>query len=581
MVSGGVDCWGRNDQGQAGNGGSGNPNTPVKVIGVGGVGTLSGVAAVTNDGEGFCADLNSGDVDCWGDGYFGNLGDGKLYTSGTFGSATPVQVVGVGGVGALTGVTSLTAGVGYGICAQLSSGGLDCWGDGSSGQLGNGLAFTSTTESATPVQVVGAGGVGLLSGVASISTGLQGGFCAVLDSGGVDCWGEGGNGELGNGGFASSATPTQVVAVGGVGALSGVASLNGDSEGYCALLTSGGVDCWGTGSNGNLGNGAFSDSDTPVQVEGVRGVGTLSAVVALTDEAEGFCALLTSGGVDCWGFGFYGNLGDGNFCTTGNMGSPTPVQVVGVGGVGTLSGVTSLSFSADGESICAILSSSGVDCWGYGAEGELGNGLVSNNAAPVQVLAYTPATAVLIPSNNATLSGNQWLDASASSAVSRVEYEITGGTLSDDAIASGTQTYWGWLAAWNTTTVPNGTYTLQTVASLSGGVSGTSPAITVTVDNLPPTTTVFIPSNGATQSGSQYLDASASPGVTKVQYELSGGPDRYTDKVISGSTPTYYGWIGGWNTTSVPNGSYVLQSVASYAGGVTGTSAGIIITVKN
>ena len=54
-----------------------------------------------------------------------------------------------------------------------------------------------------------------------------------------------------------------------------------------------------------------------------------------------------------------------------------------------------------------------------------------------------------------------------------------------------------------------------------------------------------------------------------------------SDQVISGSTPTYYGWIGGWNTTSVPNGSYVLQSVASYAGGVTGTSAGIIITVNN
>ena len=57
--------------------------------------------------------------------------------------------------------------------------------------------------------------------------------------------------------------------------------------------------------------------------------------------------------------------------------------------------------------------------------------------------------------------------------------------------------------------------------------------------------------------------------------------DSYTDNVISGSTPTYYGWIGGWNTTSVPNGSYVLQSVASYAGGVTGTSAGIFITVNN
>jgi hypothetical protein len=66
-----------------------------------------------------------------------------------------------------------------------------------------------------------------------------------------------------------------------------------------------------------------------------------------------------------------------------------------------------------------------------------------------------------------------------------------------------------------------------------------------------PTTSVVIPSNGAVQSGSQYLDAIASPGATQVQYELSGGPQSYTDKVISGSTPSSYGWIGGWDTTVV------------------------------
>ena len=81
-----------------------------------------------------------------------------------------------------------------------------------------------------------------------------------------------------------------------------------------------------------------------------------------------------------------------------------------------------------------------------------------------------------------------------------------------------------------------------------------------------------LPSNGATVSGGQWLDAGASPGVTKVQYELTGG--TLNDAVIATATPTIFGWIAGWNTTAVPNGTYTLQSVASYAGGVAGTSTG-------
>ncbi len=86
----------------------------------------------------------------------------------------------------------------------------------------------------------------------------------------------------------------------------------------------------------------------------------------------------------------------------------------------------------------------------------------------------------------------------------------------------------------------------------------------------PPSTTVLLPSNGATQSGNVYLDASASPNVTKVVFVLTGGAVGH--RVISGSTPTLYGWTGAWNTATVPDGTYVLQSVASYADGESGTS---------
>ena len=95
----------------------------------------------------------------------------------------------------------------------------------------------------------------------------------------------------------------------------------------------------------------------------------------------------------------------------------------------------------------------------------------------------------------------------------------------------------------------------------------------------PPTTTVGIPSNNATVTGLQYLDSSASPGVTQVQYELTGGTLNH--KVIATGTPTTVGWLTRWDSTTVPNGVYTLQSVASYGGEVSGTSAPITITVSN
>jgi hypothetical protein len=207
-------------------------------------------------------------------------------------------------------------------------------------------------------------------------------------------------------------------------------------------------------------------------------------------------------------------------------------------------------------------------------------GSATTNPATITVL--PPTTNVVLPSNGASLSGSQYLDAFASPGTTQVQYEVSGGPNNyvNQVISGSGATYYGWIGSWNTTSVPNGTYTLNSVAT-SGGLTGTSTGITVIVNNPPPTTNVVLPSNGATLSGSQYLDAFASAGTTQVQYEVSGGPNNYVNQVISGSGPTYYGWIGSWNTTSVPNGTYSLASVASYTGGVSGTSLPITVIVNN
>jgi hypothetical protein len=194
-------------------------------------------------------------------------------------------------------------------------------------------------------------------------------------------------------------------------------------------------------------------------------------------------------------------------------------------------------------------------------------------------------TSVLVPSNGATLAGRSYLDAAAGDGpgVKTVRFELSGGPsdLSDPVIATATPTIVGWLAAWDSASVFNGSYTLQSVATDADAHTDTSTAVSLTVDNPTPTTTVVLPAGGATLKGSQYLDATASANASVVTYELSGGPSDLSDHVIATATLTYIGWAAAWNTASVPDGSYTLGSVASYSGGVSGTSPPVTIMVDN
>ena len=203
-------------------------------------------------------------------------------------------------------------------------------------------------------------------------------------------------------------------------------------------------------------------------------------------------------------------------------------------------------------------------------------GSATTNAA---ILTVNPSTSVVLPSDGTVASGKQYFDATATAGATQVQYQLTGGTLNNAVIATATPTLWGWLASCDSTTVPNGTYTLQSVATFPGGATVTSPGLTMTVSNPPPNSTIVVPSNGATISGVPGFDALAFPGVSTVHFVLTGG--TLNQAVIATATPTLFGWLASWDSTTVPNGTYTLQSVASYAGGVTGTSPGITITVSN
>jgi alpha-tubulin suppressor-like RCC1 family protein len=98
------------------------------------------------------------------------------------------------------------------------------------------------------------------SGVVAISAGT-GHTCALMRSGAAKCWGAGANGRLGNGATSDSNTPVDVS-----GMSSGVVAISAGNDQSCALMASGAAKCWGKGTSGQLGNGATSDSNTPVIV---------------------------------------------------------------------------------------------------------------------------------------------------------------------------------------------------------------------------------------------------------------------------------------------------------------------------
>ena len=302
---------------------------------------------------------------------WGANNDGQLGNGTTTNSSTPVHVDGIDGSGTLTGVVAVAAG-GVHSLALRSDGSVVAWGDNAQGQLGNGTA----TGSVTPVQVQGVGGTGTLTGVVAIASAEH--SLALRSDGSVVAWGYNAQGQLGDGTSTNSPTPVEVEGVSGVGTLTGIVAIAAGGNHSLALRSDGTVVSWGYNGFGQLGNGTTTNSPTPVEVEGVSGVGSLTGVVAIAAGATHSLALRSDGTVVAWGYNTDGELGDG---TTTN--SPTPVEVQGVGGSGTLSGVVAIAGGYD-HSVALRLNGS-VVAWGDNDEGQLGNGTTTNSFTPVKV----------------------------------------------------------------------------------------------------------------------------------------------------------------------------------------------------
>jgi alpha-tubulin suppressor-like RCC1 family protein len=290
LTDGSVRCWGSGFAGQLGNGMSDDTGfessaTPVAVIGL--PGPASAIAAGQDT---TCALIkNDGSIWCWGDGSFGQLGTGSVPAGA--GASKPGKV----SLGSAAAASAISMGFEH-VCA-IVSGSVYCWGRDSDGQVGNGQFNGAGVL--TPTKVSG------LSGVTALACGDYH-TCAAGGSS-IWCWGDNDYGELGNGQFndpislEGSATPQPVSS-----ALkdSPILALTAGSSISCALVGSGGfpggVYCWGDNEEGQLGVGTVTTTSPP-------GIPSPQAVTGLTGptivNAGGYeaCAVNGNGALLCWG----------------------------------------------------------------------------------------------------------------------------------------------------------------------------------------------------------------------------------------------------------------------------------------
>lgn len=348
--TGAVKCWGNNSYGQLGLGDTLNRGDGASEMGVNlSPANIGGVATQIAVGAYHsCALLSGGAVKCWGYNAFGQLGLEDILDRGDEpGEMTVLPSVNLG-----TGRTAIKIAAGnYHTCALLDNFTLKCWGYNSDGQLGIGDTLDrgdGTAEMGDSLPVINFGvdtPINVFAGVANT--------CALLTSGSLKCWGTDSNGAVGNGAATDGTAVTAPAQVSGLS--TGVVSAEIGYYFSCAVLASGTVKCWGVGSFGQNGNGSAADNNSPVTVTGV----TNAVKLALGNDHA--CAILADGTLSCWGFNGNGGLG---IDSTTNQTAPMPVL-----STSSLTGVT-----AGNAHTCAIISGSSIKCWGGNATGELGLG---------------------------------------------------------------------------------------------------------------------------------------------------------------------------------------------------------------
>jgi len=379
-------CWGRNNNGQLGIGGTTDYSSPQPVD----LGSNQVAVAINLGQSHVCAIVDNGSLKCWGGG-----GNGQLGTGSSASYDTPQLV----NLGSGRTAAAIAAGI-YHTCAILDNASLYCWGSNSRGQLGIG----GTTNSYSSPQFVN---LGSSRTVVAVEAGNYH-TCAILDNASLNCWGRNSHGQLGIGGSTADRTTPQSVDL-GAGRHMALSERDIDGDGVLNIfeLGLGGSDppdprsivmassgrattCAVMDDGALLCWGSLFTSNTSYSVFPLpREIGLGDGASATYVSVGGgrvqptICVVLDSGSLKCWGWNVNGALGVGD---TQNRGSPTEVNLG--------AGRTAVSVSVGVEHTCAVLDDGSLKCWGWNGYGQVGDGSISTRLTPRTVNLGTGMTAL-------------------------------------------------------------------------------------------------------------------------------------------------------------------------------------------
>ncbi len=352
QADGRVRCWGANTTGKLGIASSddvGDDETAAFApwIALGGASTV-----VDSANDGSCALLEDATVRCWGatqytlNSALGVVGDNESPT------AAP-----------LIALDSTIGQISMGhthVCARHGDGRVTCWGNGHASLVGAG---TGQAMPSTAAELVA---ISLGERVTHVDAG--GRFnCALLESGGVRCWGRALKGALGYGNVADRGDDEAASALPLLDLPGDVIQLSAGFEHACALLAGdAGVVCWGRGQEGQLGNGGTEDIGDNETVGTVTPVLAGQSIVEVKAGTTHTCARDAAGAVRCWGH--FRRLGTGASTNLTTAAAALPVTLD--------SPAVALDVGANHS--CARLQNGFLKCWGVGTSGALGQGSTDN-----------------------------------------------------------------------------------------------------------------------------------------------------------------------------------------------------------
>jgi LPXTG-motif cell wall-anchored protein len=504
VSSGTLYCWGANGSGELGIGTNTNATIAQRVTPANGFLNTGNVSVVKLGGNHSCA-IESGVLYCWGFNDFGQVGDGT-----TTAQNTPVKVTPGNGFANSGTVSAVALGAQH-TCA-IEGGVVFCWGANGVGQLGD---DSSTPNATAPVKVTPSNGFTNNGTVSALGTGNQ--HSCVIEGGVVFCWGANASGQVGDGSTASATESVKVTPGNGFtnnGTVSAIAlggahtcTIEGSAPNAVAY-------CWGSNTQGQLGDGTQINATSPVKVTPGGGFNNNGTVSLFATGGEHTC-VLAAGVAYCWG----ATLG-----VSPAQAQTAPVKVPDGGGftnTGLLTLTSGGGSASDGTS--CVIKNGAVLCWGANDAGQLGNGNTVAQTGPTPMQAGSVSTVPSAPTITGITAGSGQLSVAftapssdGGSPVTNYRYSVDGGTNWVTRSPASTT------SPWVITGLTNGTsYTVvlsaingvgasvasgnSTATPTAGGSAGTTPPPPPTPATTPATTPTTVAPSASVPAGPAVL----------------------------------------------------------------------------